>query len=137
MSEILSAEQWLYSALAADATLVATGATIYSGLVSQGATFPLVYVTLQRQDDDLMTVGTRRIWSTLHYAVRGVAETSSWKGTLLTLADRIDAALHAQSGTSTQGTVWECVREAPFALVEQADGREFRHLGGLYRLRAI
>lgn len=137
MSEILSAEQWLYNVLSADVQLMAKATGVYSGVVSPEATFPLVYITLQRQDADLITNGAHRVWATLHYAVRGVGETGSWGGDLATIADRIDAVLHAASGSSSEGTVYECVREQPLAIVEQADGRQFRHLGGLYQLRVI
>jgi len=137
VSEILSAEQWVYTVLAADATLMGKATAIYSGLVVAEATYPLVYISLHRQDQDVMALGGRRIWASLHYAIRGIAETGSWGGDLETIADRIDTVLHAESGSSVQGTVWECVRTAPFALVETADGRQFRHLGGLYRVRAI
>jgi hypothetical protein len=137
VSEILSAEKWLYTVLNNDTQLKAKAKGIYSGLVPSGTAFPLVYITLQRQDADLITNGAHRVWATLHYAVRAVDETGSWGSDLKTIANRIDAVLHAASGSSSEGTVYECVREQPFAIVEQADGRQFRHLGGLYQLRVI
>jgi len=137
VSEIVSAEKWLHTVLTGDATLMTKASDVYSGLAPQDATLPMVYITLHRESNDLTALGARRIWSTLHYAVRGVAETGSWGGDLKTMADRIDAVLHAKSGSSVEGTVYECIREQPFALIEQANGRQFRHLGGLYQLRVI
>ena len=137
MSEVVSAEKWIYTVLANDATLVSKTDGIYSALVPAGETYPLVLFGENRTDNDLMALGARRIWSTMHYVVRAIDETKSYGGDLETIADRIDAVLHAASGTTTAGTVWACVRTMPFRMVEQRDGRIFRHLGGIYQVRAI
>lgn len=137
MSEIVSAETWLYTVLAADSTLAAAVSGIYAHNVPENATYPIAFATMQRQDYDALAFGPFRIWSTVHYAVRGVAEAASYGGVLETIADRIDAVLHAASGSTVQGTVYECVRTMPFAMPELTDGRYFRHLGGIYRVRVI
>lgn len=137
MSEIVAAEKWLYDTLAADSTLVGLVSGIYSGMAPEGVAFPLALFAQHRPLPDLTAVGATRIWASIHYVVRGVAETASYGGDLETIADRIDAVLHAGSGSTAQGTVYECVRVMPFALPEQANGRQFRHLGGIYQVRAI
>jgi hypothetical protein len=65
-----------------------------------------------------------------------LAEQASYEGDLATIANRIDAVLHAKSGINAAGTIWTCVRERPFQMAEVFEGREVRRLGGLYRIQA-
>jgi hypothetical protein len=44
--------------------------------------------------------------------------------------------LQGAAGTVTDGEVWGCGREQPFVLVETNAGKQFRHLGGVYRVWA-
>ncbi len=45
------------------------------------------------------------------------------------------AALHDKEGTVAGGTIYECLRERAFSLVEDVEGVQYRHLGGFYRIR--
>lgn len=133
MAETVAAEKWLYSVLAADATLTGAVSTrIYAYTAPESATFPLVLFG-QQSATDLMGVGPYRIWANMLYVVRGVGETASMAG-VQTIANRIDTVLHAASGSNVDGIVYACVRVQPFALSETISGRQFRHLGGIYRL---
>lgn len=136
--ETHAAERWLYERLAGDVALTAVvGTRIYNGLRSPSAPLPCVVFQLQAAGPDLMVVGAVRVWANLVYVVRGIVEGRSYTGEAKIIADRIDALLHAQQGSNADGAVWECVRERPFALVETTEaGREFRHVGGVYRVRA-
>lgn len=131
MNEVPRAERFVYDRLvAAD---VASD-RVYSGTAPAGATAPYVVIQVQSPGDDLYTVGAFRVWADPLFIVKAVAPTRSW-GTLTAVADAIDAALHSTDGSVTGGTIYECVRERPFSLIETANGVEFRHLGGFYRVR--
>lgn len=143
MNEPFAVDTWIYSTLKADSTLTAliggsTTPRIYNPLAPQETTpvYPMVLIQMQSAVD-MMGVGPYRIWSDMLYLVRGVHETTSYGGNLLTIAERIDTVLHAAaSATNAYGIVWNCVREQPFRLPDVRDGRNFRHFGGIYRIRA-
>ena len=134
MAEIVTAETWLYTKLHGDATLLAlVPGGVYTWPVPTTVTG--AYVLYQMQSGvDIRGVGPSRLGVNGLWLVRVVAETLSFGGNLLTAADRIDVLLQAASGTVTAGVVWACVREEPFQLVETKDGRQWRHLGGQYRV---
>lgn len=135
--ETNAVEQWLNTTLKADAQLAAVvGTRVYNTTRPAGSTLPCVIFQLQAAGDDLMGVGPYRVWAPLLYLVNGLAEQSSYEGVLATINNRIDAVLHAQSGTSAAGTIWTCTRERAFQMPEIVDGREYRRSGGLYRIRA-
>lgn len=136
--ETNAVSRFIYSTLSADAQLTAVvGTRIFETRRPSPTTpFPCVISQLQAAGDDMMGVGPYRIWSSLLYLVRGITEQTSYEGNAAIIADRIDAALHAKSGTNVAGTVWSIVRERPFIMAEIVDGREFRHAGGLYRIQA-
>ena len=85
-----------------------------------------------------MWVGPRRVWSSMLYPVRGVAETKTYGGTILTIAERIDEDLHAtpNGDSNAYGIIWACVGEMPFRLPEVVDGKNYRHFGRIYRIYA-
>ena len=152
MNEPVAADQWIYSALKADSALTALigGASsprIYNELAPQGngtTTAPVYpYVIYQMQSAiDVMWVGPRRVWSNMLYLVKGIQETSSYGGSLLTIVERIDEVLHAKpdpggpAATNAYGVIWACVGEQPFRLPEVVNGRNFRHFGRIYRIYA-
>lgn len=133
MSEIVTAERWLYETLTGDAAIAGmVGAGVYSDAAPSSATYPMVLFAMLSATD-LRVVGPARIWSNMLYVVRGIHETSS-KAALDALASRIDAVLHAAAGSTDGGSIYACVRERPYQLSETLSGRRFMHLGGVYRL---
>lgn len=131
-----AADSWLAGVLSGDVTLAGlVGARVYGHLAPQGAIFPLVLFAMQ-SGIDVQTLGPNRIMSNLVYVVRGVAEGGSFGTPLSAIAERIDAVLQAKSGTTAAGAVYACVREQPYTLIETGNGRQYRHLGGVYRLYA-
>lgn len=134
--ETYTADKWLYATLTGDTTLMALVTGVYTWPVPQDTALP--YVLFQEQSArDMQGMGPMRIWSTGTWLVRIVAETRSWGGALETAANRLDVLLQAQSGTVTGGgRVFVCVREQPFRLVETVQSRQFRHMGGMYRIMA-
>lgn len=135
MSEVIAAEKWLYTALSANTTLTGIVDTrIYADVAPATAAFPLVLYA-QLSAVDLRPMGPERIFTNMLYLVRGVGETAS-KTAVEGIADAIEAALHAASGTTVEGVVYACVRERPFVFAETIKDRTFRHLGGVYRIYA-
>lgn len=129
MSEIVTAEAWLFGILSSDLPLRA--------LVSGVSSYPapretqLPYVVYQfTSGQDVRGTGPVRIGVSGEWLIRVIAETSSSAGDLQRAADRVDSLLHAASGQS----IWACIRLRPFQLIESISGRQIRHLGGFYRI---
>lgn len=137
MSELNAIDRYIFGALTADPTLAGVvGQRVYVDIATPAAAMP--YIIFQMQASvDLMPVGPGRIWADCLYLVRGVTEATSYGGALKTIADRIDAVLHATAGANVDGTVWACVRDRPYRLPEVADGRNYRHAGAIFRIYAI
>lgn len=134
--ETLTVDKWLYDTLSGDDALMALVESVHAWPVPQSSVLP--YVLYQEQTSrDVQGMGPARLWITGPWLVRIVAETRSWLGDLEAAANRVDVLLQAQGGsTDGGGRVFVCVREAPFRLVEQVASRQFRHLGGVYRIMA-
>lgn len=138
MAELWTADQFIYSRLAGDATLAnLVGGTasprIYSDVAPSDAATP--YIVYQNQAAaDVRGIGTVTIMVDALYLIRGVAPTDTYGAALAQIADRIQTLLHGVAGTAGTGRVLACLREAPFHLPETRDGKLWRHLGGIYRL---
>lgn len=135
--ESLIIDEWLYDTLSADATiLAAVGTRIYAEIAPQDSDLPCV-VYSGRPVRDVMAVGAIRIWEALEYNIRAIGQYESFYP-LQGVADAIDTALHAGAGAagSGTGTVLTCTREQEIRYVEVDDGVQYRHLGGLYLIRA-
>lgn len=132
-TELVTIDTWLKTRLAANATLAALG--IHADVVPSDASLPAVVFQFQG-GTDLDTINNRRIWVDAVYIVKVVGQTASYSA-LDTYAGLIDTQLERQSGTAAGGTIYTATREAPFRLAEQTDGKQYRHIGGRYRIRAI
>lgn len=136
--ETLVAEQFLNARLRADTTLVsllADGANgIYSDVLPVQAGYPAVQVVYY-SGADLTHLGNAHIWSDLYYIVRGVCEGGSFVP-LSEIAKRLTAALDNAEGNTSSGTVFGVVRTGPFRMAEADGERQFRHLGGYFRIFA-
>lgn len=139
MAAVNAADRWIATVLLADVQLAAVvGTKVYADLppqVEPPIALPFVIFTML-SGVTLRIVGPTVVWDNCLYKVVIMAEANSFEGTLKSGADRIDAVLHAQSGTNVSGTVYACVRESPVRLTEppEAGGRVVRQLGGIYRL---
>lgn len=133
MHESLVLMTWIRATLAADATLTgAVGQRIYEGIAPQGATYPLVLFALLTETD-VRGISASRIATSQDFICRAVGKDTSL-ASLKTIAERIDALLHAGSGAvSPAGRVVACTRIAPAQMVEVVDGVTYRYLGGRYR----
>ena len=133
--EIVSVDQWIYEALAADGQLAAVvGSRIFADVAPQDAAMPQVIFQMQAAQPDSVGVGGTRILTNGLWLVKAIDQTESYAGLLKTAADRIDTVLHGLVGdTVSWVTVDNCVRQEPFRMAEDdPSGRQYRHLGGLY-----
>lgn len=126
-NEISRAETWMFQTLQA-----LVSGRCYSAVAPAGAVFPFIVFTCMPAPD-LMGVGPARIWAALLYAVKVTAQTTSY-ASIATIADQVDAALHAASGTVSNGRILTCMRERPLSLTEELDGEQYRSLGGIFRV---
>jgi hypothetical protein len=136
MSETARARAWIYTRLANDPTMQGlVGQRVYHGVAPAGTQFPYVVFQLLSPGNDLLVVGGARVWAEPLYLVKAVVKGTS-TGQIEPVADRIDALLHAQSGTVTNGVIWAATRERPHEQPELTDGVMYQNLGGEYRLLA-
>jgi len=140
--EIGKAGKWIFDKLRADTTLTAVlsggAAGIYQDVAPPGAGFPYVVFFLLDPGDTLNTTGTSQviIWQPTLWLVKGVNQVASYGAPLSTIETRIFTVLHKQQATITGGNVWSAVRVRPFQMQETGPGGEqYRHLGGVYRVR--
>lgn len=145
--ELWIAEAWIYGVLEDDATLEAllpgtNAATIWPGIAPTGTLEPYVILAFQGGGDvNGLGSGLSRIFSSFLYQVTAYGPYSTL-GVLAPIAKRIDELLHGKSGTilapdntTVLGSVLSCVRERPLTLPEIAGGKQYRRLGGVYRIQ--
>lgn len=130
------AEKWLYATLSADATLAGLVADRISGTLSPEL-LELPYVTfLMQSSRDVSEVSGIRISTDNLYIVKAVGQTSTWDD-LAPIASRIDYLIHRPGSVMIQGSgSLTCIREMVHQQAEVDEGLQYRHLGGIYRIRA-
>lgn len=132
--EALTANAWLHAVLSGDAALQGlVGGRIYEQPAPEEAAYPMIVFQNQVLEDRNSLHGFR-MYSIGVWLVRAVGECTSYDP-LRAIANRIDAVLHKGAGeVPGMGRVLSCTREGPYALPEQDGDRQYRHLGGLYRI---
>lgn len=132
MQTSIIAEAWLYSVLTGDSELMGDVGGVYVDSVPGEP--PSRYVLITAPDlADVSYVGGHIGWGTALYAVRAVGQVVSYSP-LIPASKRIHALLHRQRGSTEYGKVIACYREQPFRMTEYSGDRQWRHLGGIYRL---
>lgn len=140
--EPMIARQWIYEALAGNASLVAllhdAAASIYLDTIPQDETDPpdppYALVTFQATTELRDQGHHQTLWADVHFTARGVVAGHSFTATSKAIAVAIDAALDQTSGVVDDGQVIGCIRTNPFTLTENAPEGPLRHFGGRYRL---
>lgn len=132
MNEIVRVDEWLYSLLHGDPELA--GVPVAAYVAKQGTAYPRVQFNFQG-GSDVVAVGAIRIMLTGLWQVKAIVQAESY-ASVIPLVDRIDALLHGKQGQVSDGVILGCKREQPIAYVEESDGLQYRHLGGLYRIEA-
>jgi hypothetical protein len=141
--EAVAAAGFLYSTLAGDPALAALLGGAGDPRVAEDVAppewgYPLVVFQHLSPDDDARTAaGASRILTSGLWAVRAITEGMSYDP-LAPIAQRAGELLHAAAGPApaVEGyTAWvESVRVQPIRYPTEERGKQYRHLGGLYRL---
>lgn len=130
--EIIS--PWLFSTLSGDSVLSGmVGGRIFEAPYPTESAMPFV-VFDPSGHRDVIGVGGQRIDTTNTYVVKAISTGTGW-GVVLPIAKRIDALLHNVTATTAHGAI-TCVRESSIVMPEAVQAIQYRHLGGLYRIRA-
>lgn len=141
--ETIVADTWLYETLNSDSTLMAAVNSVHSTQASRTSILP--YVVFEwLAGSDIMYVNAHRVWHSGVWIVKAVATTGSWND-LSAAAERIDVLLHRQSGIPSGyvdvysdgmaiGQVFSSVRESAFRNAYSDEGRQYRELGGRFRI---
>jgi len=127
------AAEWLYDTLTGDATLMALIEGVYEQPAPESSAHPMVVFNLQSDVDTVTGDSLNRIFSNQLWLVRATVEDTSY-ATAKTIADRMDTVLQNANGTADGATIYTCTREETFRLVDVENGKQYRHLGGMYRL---
>lgn len=109
---------------------------IYGDLAPTDAVYPFIVFQCQSPPRDIRGVGVVRVMVDTLYVVKAVAQTTSY-APLVGVAKVIDQAMTAPDVVAVgDGFVLSSVREDQFQLVEVDSGKQFRHLGGQFRIQA-
>ena len=112
-----------------------SGAAVYLS-APDDARLPYIVWQCQSPPRDVRGVGTFRVMVDTLYVVKAVSQGTSY-APLAPVAAAIDRALTNPVGDSVEdGLVLTSVRNDQFSMREVAEGTEFRHLGGEYRIQA-
>lgn len=137
MTDILTAQKWLYAKLAADATLTALigGAAaprIFVDSAPEGTAYPLVLIS-STSNRVVSGLGASVIMFNEFWMVKGVHQTETY-GALGTIMNRVRTVLHKASGTTTDGIVIGCVEENVVQYGEWKSGVSYKHVGIYFRI---
>lgn len=134
-AEVNVAYEWIASVCAASAEITGAGSTgAWADLAPASAQYPFI-VFQQQAVEDLYGVGPNRIWVDGDYLIRAVAACDSYDP-LKGLAAAIDSVFHNKSSVRSDGVVIGTRRRRQYAQVEEYEGTQIRHLGGIYQIIA-
>ena len=137
METIEVIDTWLYTTLAGDQQLLDMlgdgDNSIISTLAIAGVKAPYVAFFMSSARD-IMAVGMIRVQVDALYTVKTVGEGASWE-VVRPIAARVDELLHEKNVTTGSGSL-ACHRESVIQFAEIDQATQFRHLGGLFRVRA-
>lgn len=131
-AELARVEQWMYTTLAADATVTSLcGTRIYADEAPQGATFPLI-VFAHIGNVDVIRAGNNGRMAKVIYLVRAVGKGSSTAGDLLTVADRFDPLLLVQNVTVNGVRIAYVQHDQHHIRKDSQDGVPMSYIGSYY-----
>jgi hypothetical protein len=134
ISEPTRAERWLYTRLTSDATLSGlVGTRVYANVGPDSAEYPFVTFTLMSAGNDVRGNGATIIWAKLTYLVKAVTKANSVTS-LQSIADRINDALHAEYGATSDAAIDYCIRLRPFRMETVENNARYQHLGAEFEL---
>lgn len=109
---------------------------IYSHYAPADATYPFIIWQVAIPARDVLGVGPFRVMVDTLYIVKAVAQVDTY-APLAPVATQIDLAMTSPSVSAVvDGFVLMSVRDEQFSLVEVEAGKQYRHLGGQYKILA-
>lgn len=136
-NESVRVAQWIYATLNGNApiTAIVGSGNIHELPAPEGTPYPFVGF-MQLSSVDVVEQAHFRIMVNELWNIRIIGEGRSYSGNMLTVADAIDSIFHRANGTADGATIFSSTREETFRLAEDKDGKEFRHLGAVFRIYA-
>lgn len=141
MSESTVIDTWLDNLLKTDSAIVAAfgdyPVAVFDGKAPNAQDYPFIVWQSQSVLDTVGVGPKARILATGVYVVRVIARVSTYRAPILTsIAKAIDNAVDGATGITDEGLVLGVRRESEYRSTEDADGRQIRHLGGIYTIWA-
>lgn len=126
-------EPWLWATLTSDPQLTAlVGGNIINAAADQGDPPYVVFNLVSARD--VRGVGTTRVQVDCIYQVKAVVAGSSFDAAAA-IARRVFVLLETPQTVSTPAGALTCTREQIVQFPDTQDGAQYRHVGGLFRLR--
>ena len=135
-TELDETERWLYDRLSKDTGVIAAVAGRVFSYVAPAATlYPFLLFSWQG-DHDVQTHDGSTVWVEAVYTVQAIGEGRSSEA-LGGAAAALHYSLQGSSGVSPSGRarVISCLRDSSLTIGELIGGRQYRHVGGQYRIR--
>ncbi len=131
-AELARVEQWMYTTLAADATVNSIVADrIYADEAPQGALFPMV-IFAHIGNVDILRSGSNGRFAKNIFLVRAIDRNSSVSGNLTTVADRFDVLLLVQNVTVNGVRIAYVQHDQHAIRKDSQDGVPVSYLGSYY-----
>lgn len=127
--------RFLYETLSFDMELMSMASGVFESPAPQGSPYPLVCFSMQSALDTTTGDTLQRIFSHQLWTVFAVVEDVSFSAAV-PIIDRVDALLDGTSGEADGAVIYKVSREGSIRLVEEVEGKQYRHLGGEYRILA-
>ena len=135
-TELDETERWLYDRLTKDTGVTAAVAGRVFGYVAPALTvYPFLLFSWQG-DHDVQTHDGSTIWVEAVYTVQAIGEGRSAEA-IGPAAAALHYSLQGASGLTPSGRarVISCLRDSSLTMGELTGGRQYRHVGGQYRIR--
>lgn len=132
--ELTRVDQWIYERLTGDSALTAiVGTKVFVDNAPQGTAFPFVVFSLEYAADVVSHNHTRIMVESL-WRIRVNKASESYDNEMQAVADRIDVLFDRTSGTAGGAAIFSSVRDEPYKRPLIDEGKQYRALGGLYRV---
>lgn len=109
---------------------------IYNAYAPPDALYPFIIFQVQSPADIVRGVGTAEVLADTLYVVKAIAQGTDFSA-LAPVAEGIRSALVESNGVAvTGGHIYVCRYERQFSMTEAENTKQYRHLGGEYRIQA-